>query len=651
MSNRILSRECGLTLRRELILVRRFALARMLVRALALAFALVMVFSVPMPGFAASAAAKAASATSSAAAAAVKAPTAVSTTSAAASVASAPAASAAAQAASAAQAAQVAAASVAQAASAAGSPISVYLDGRPLTFDVPPQIINNRTMVPLRAVFEAMGATVEWDDGTQSVTGSKGGTVVVLTIGNTSPAINGKKVAIDQPAVIVNNRTLAPLRFVAEAFGGNVQWDDDSQTASITTGGKSGGETGSGNAGGTGGANTGGTGMPFANGNFGMGQWHAQLTPEYSAVLVFKDENRCLFEIYKSGSQPSINVGYEGDYKFVAAGGGGRGNAGGSGGGGTPDTLVFTLFKHWYSTGLETLNDGLPYEINGTYAIDKDNSDTGILNLKLVKGDSLFSFGKDSPTSYKFKFEQRSEQPVSDAMAQYLTGVWEYFQPGRLGCRIEFYNNEFNGDLGFLMSFTDPEDGLKWQYEGHVTSKSWQKSGGGAAGDGAAGGAGDDSGEIELFYHGKAIGPERYLFWGSGNKRNMVIHKGKLMMGLIPDDETERMGSIFDEMDLDRNAGIYMFAKETGDKKQGERLKSVHLLTLFWEWDRAKNLIWLDNREFPAEQSNTVAYTAAYPVSKDAYLQGIESVCPGEVVYVGINASGEITSFSVDWAG
>jgi len=114
--------------------------------------------------------------------------------------------------------------------------ITVTLDGEVLAFDVPPQLINNRTMVPLRVIFEAMGASVEWDGSTKTVTGTKGGTVVVLTIGSTSPTINGQVVTIDQPGVIIDNRTLAPLRFVAEAFGGTVVWDGNSQIAAITSG-------------------------------------------------------------------------------------------------------------------------------------------------------------------------------------------------------------------------------------------------------------------------------------------------------------------------------------------------------------------------------------------------------------------------------
>ena len=118
------------------------------------------------------------------------------------------------------------------------SEISVFLNGVKMEFEVPPQIINGRTMVPLRAIFEAMGvdsADIKWDDPTQTVTAVKGATTVILTIGSTSPTINGVVRPIDQPAEIINNRTLAPLRFVAEAFGGSVDWDDATRTAYIIT--------------------------------------------------------------------------------------------------------------------------------------------------------------------------------------------------------------------------------------------------------------------------------------------------------------------------------------------------------------------------------------------------------------------------------
>ena len=116
----------------------------------------------------------------------------------------------------------------------ADSAIKVVIDGKLMAFDVPPQIVNDRTLVPLRVIFEELGATIEWDDATQTVTAVKDGTVVVLTIGSARPTVNGQVVVIDQPGIIVDGRTLAPLRFVAEAFGGTVEWDGGNQTAYIS---------------------------------------------------------------------------------------------------------------------------------------------------------------------------------------------------------------------------------------------------------------------------------------------------------------------------------------------------------------------------------------------------------------------------------
>jgi heme-binding NEAT domain protein len=104
---------------------------------------------------------------------------------------------------------------------------AVILDGRDLSFDVPPMIENGRTLVPLRAIFEALGAKVDWDGATQTVTAAKGQTVVKLTIGNTAAFVNDQPVNLDVPGKIVDNRTLVPLRFVSESLGADVQWDGD----------------------------------------------------------------------------------------------------------------------------------------------------------------------------------------------------------------------------------------------------------------------------------------------------------------------------------------------------------------------------------------------------------------------------------------
>lgn len=115
-----------------------------------------------------------------------------------------------------------------------GAP-AVILDGRQLTFEVPPIIENDRTLVPLRAIFEAMGASVNWDNKTRTVTSAKGATTVVLTIGSINPTVNGQVWPLDVPAKIKNDRTLAPLRFVGEAFGGKVDWNNTTRTITITS--------------------------------------------------------------------------------------------------------------------------------------------------------------------------------------------------------------------------------------------------------------------------------------------------------------------------------------------------------------------------------------------------------------------------------
>lgn len=111
----------------------------------------------------------------------------------------------------------------------------VYLDTAKLEFEVAPMIENGRTLVPLRAIFEAMGATVSWNDATKTVIATRGNDSVVLTIGSNRPIVNGNEVEIDVPAKIVQDRTLAPLRFVGEAFGGKVDWNEATRTISMTS--------------------------------------------------------------------------------------------------------------------------------------------------------------------------------------------------------------------------------------------------------------------------------------------------------------------------------------------------------------------------------------------------------------------------------
>lgn len=113
--------------------------------------------------------------------------------------------------------------------------ISVTIDGRFIEFDVPPQLINDRTMVPLRAIFEALGARVEWDNDTQTVTATKDNISVITTIGSRTMYVNNSRKSMDVAPVIINSRTLVPARFVAEAFDCDVDWNGDLQIVDITT--------------------------------------------------------------------------------------------------------------------------------------------------------------------------------------------------------------------------------------------------------------------------------------------------------------------------------------------------------------------------------------------------------------------------------
>ena len=88
-------------------------------------------------------------------------------------------------------------------------------------------------MVPLRAIFEALGASVEWDDSTKTVTSERGDTKVSLTIGEAEIIVNGEAKALDVPGQIVDSRTLVPVRAIAESFGCEVGWDDPTKTVTI----------------------------------------------------------------------------------------------------------------------------------------------------------------------------------------------------------------------------------------------------------------------------------------------------------------------------------------------------------------------------------------------------------------------------------
>ena len=103
----------------------------------------------------------------------------------------------------------------------------VFVDGLELALDVPPTLKNGRTLVPFRGIAESLGAAVQWHKETSEVVMTRGNTVVRLVFGHHTAYINDRPVTLDVPAQVIDGRTLVPLRFVSEALDAEVAWDPD----------------------------------------------------------------------------------------------------------------------------------------------------------------------------------------------------------------------------------------------------------------------------------------------------------------------------------------------------------------------------------------------------------------------------------------
>ena len=117
--------------------------------------------------------------------------------------------------------------------SASVGAVSLYIDTELIQTDVPPTIVDGRTLVPMRAIFEALGAEVDWDGETRTATGTLGEHTVVIQVGETAALVDGETRTLDVPAQIIQNRTMVPARFISEALGCSVTWDGVSQTAAV----------------------------------------------------------------------------------------------------------------------------------------------------------------------------------------------------------------------------------------------------------------------------------------------------------------------------------------------------------------------------------------------------------------------------------
>ena len=112
--------------------------------------------------------------------------------------------------------------------------ISVTVNGEPVVFaDQEPVEIEGRVLVPLRAIFEALGATVDWNDKNQSVISKKNGKTIQVTINSLTMLCDGRIKTLDVPACLMNDRTMVPVRAVSEGLGAAVEWDDATKTVII----------------------------------------------------------------------------------------------------------------------------------------------------------------------------------------------------------------------------------------------------------------------------------------------------------------------------------------------------------------------------------------------------------------------------------
>jgi hypothetical protein len=118
---------------------------------------------------------------------------------------------------------------------AAADTVQVTVNGNPINFpDSQPQMVNGRVLVPLRGVFEALGATVIWDESSQSISADSSNRHVKLRIGDLEANVNGKVVDMDTAPMIDGGSTLVPLRFLSQSLGASVDWEPQQNLVAVT---------------------------------------------------------------------------------------------------------------------------------------------------------------------------------------------------------------------------------------------------------------------------------------------------------------------------------------------------------------------------------------------------------------------------------
>ncbi len=113
------------------------------------------------------------------------------------------------------------------------TPIAVVIEEKKLTLDVAPQVRNGRTLLPLRAIFENLGATVSWIEERGEVVAKRGFTTIRLFVDKKKAYVNEHETNLDAAPITFNKRVLVPTRFVAESLGADVVWDEKKRIVSV----------------------------------------------------------------------------------------------------------------------------------------------------------------------------------------------------------------------------------------------------------------------------------------------------------------------------------------------------------------------------------------------------------------------------------
>lgn len=111
---------------------------------------------------------------------------------------------------------------------------NILMPGKNLKFDVPPVIKEGRLLVPIRSISTALGAEVDWDDDTKTATIVYGGTTIIFVISEGTITVNDEPVELEVDAEVIEGRIVVPLRFIVENMGLEIEWDQETETAEIT---------------------------------------------------------------------------------------------------------------------------------------------------------------------------------------------------------------------------------------------------------------------------------------------------------------------------------------------------------------------------------------------------------------------------------